>query len=128
EAGAHQSGQGAKHGRPPDVGVLSANPLVQLLRGGLFAGLGQDAGDGEPLRRQPDAGLLERGLSGCLNHSQMILRRLPRTPRYPAMASAVAPSRPASLTSFQMAGAGFILVPALTFGWLVTHPPIDLSV
>src|SRR5438105_8074924 len=26
----------------------------------------------------------------------------------------------------QMAGAGFILLPALTFGWLVTHPPIDL--
>jgi len=128
EAGAHQSVQGAEHGRPPDVGVLPADPLVELLRGGLFAGLGQHAGDGEPLRRQPDAGLLESGLGGCLNHSQMILRRLPRTARYPAMASAVAPSRPASLTFFQMAGAGFILLPALTFGWLVTHPPIDLSI
>src|SRR5205823_10954472 len=59
----------------------------------------------------------------------MILRRLPLTPRYPAMASAVVPARPAAfLTPFQLAGVGFILLPALVFGWLVAHPPIDLVV
>src|SRR5437667_4678565 len=50
------------------------------------------------------------------------------TPRYPAMASAMAPSRPASLSLFQVAGVGFILVPAVAFAWLIAHPPIDLSV
>src|SRR5438094_2283281 len=44
------------------------------------------------------------------------------------MASAVAPSRPASLSLFQVAGVGFLLLPALAFGWLVAHPPIDLVV
>ena len=57
----------------------------------------------------------------------MILRRFPLTPRYPAMASAVAPARPPSLTPFRMAGGGFILLPALVFAWLVGHPPIDVS-
>src|SRR2546422_11216877 len=52
--------------------------------------------------------------------------RLPA--RYSPMASAVAPSRPASLTLFRMAGAGFILLPALMFGWLVGHPAIDVSI
>src|SRR2546426_41766 len=52
--------------------------------------------------------------------------RLPA--RYAPMASAVAPSRPASLSLFRMAGAGFILLPALVFTWLVTHPPIDVSI
>jgi len=50
------------------------------------------------------------------------------TPRYPAMASAVAPSRPASLSRFQVAGVGFILVPAVAFAWLIAHPPIDLLI
>src|SRR5437763_13180579 len=50
------------------------------------------------------------------------------SPRYPAMASAMAPSRPASLSRFQVAGVGFILVPAVAFAWLVAHPPIDLVV
>src|SRR5438045_2492505 len=59
----------------------------------------------------------------------MILRRLPLTSRYPAMASALAPARPAAfVTPFQLAGVGFILLPALVFGWLVAHPPIDLVV
>ena len=45
------------------------------------------------------------------------------------MASAVAPARPApSLTRFQLAAAGFILLPALVFAWLVGHPPIDVSI
>src|SRR2546427_1626172 len=44
------------------------------------------------------------------------------------MASAVALSRPASLSLFRMAGAGFILLPALVFAWLVAHPPIDVSI
>src|SRR5436305_3615831 len=50
------------------------------------------------------------------------------TPRYPAMASAMAPSRPASLSLFQVAGVGFLLVPAVAFAWLIAHPPIDLSI
>src|SRR5438094_8778300 len=59
----------------------------------------------------------------------MILRRLPLTSRYPAMASAVAPARPPAFgPPFQLAGVGFILLPALVFGWLVAHPPIDLVV
>src|SRR3989441_11730492 len=44
------------------------------------------------------------------------------------MATAVAPARPASLSLFRMAGAGFILLPAVMFGWLVGHPPIDVSI
>jgi len=73
QPGAYQPIERAEHGRPPDVGVLFANPLVELLGGGLFAGLGQHARDGEPLWRQPDACLLEGGLGCCLNHTQMIL-------------------------------------------------------
>src|SRR5213595_3568323 len=44
------------------------------------------------------------------------------------MASAVAPSRPASLSLFQVAGVGFLLLPAMVFGCLLAHPPIDLVV
>src|SRR5207247_4027986 len=95
----------------------------------LLPGLAPHAGDGEPPRGQPDAGLLQGRLGCCLNHSQRILRRFPLPPRYPAMASAVASARPApSLTLFQLAGVGFILLPALVFGWLLAHPPIHLVV
>src|SRR5438874_12448288 len=73
QAGGDQPVQGPEHGRSPDVSVLLSNPLVELLSGGLLAGLGEDAGDGEPLGRQPDAGLLKGRLGRCLNHTQMIL-------------------------------------------------------
>jgi hypothetical protein len=72
QAGGDQRIERTKHGGPADVGVFLAHPLIQFLRRGLFPGLRQHDGDGEPLRRQPDAGLLQRGLRLCLNHSQMI--------------------------------------------------------
>src|SRR5439155_12655442 len=79
--------------------------------GGLLAGLGEDASDGEPLGRQPDAGLLQRRLSRCLNHSQMILptnsppggrwRRFPAGPplsRHGFRRGALAPSLPVAVS------------------------------
>jgi hypothetical protein len=47
-----------KDRRPADVGMLLAHALVEFLRGGFFPRLRQHRGDGQPLRRQPDAGLL----------------------------------------------------------------------
>lgn len=77
QAGGDQRVERAKHGGPADVGMLLAHPLVQLLRRGLLPRLRQHRGDGEPLGRQPDAGLLQRGLGACLNHTQMILLSQP---------------------------------------------------
>src|SRR5207237_7601226 len=54
QPGAHQPVQGPKPGRPPDVRVPLPDALVELLRGGLLAGLREHAGDGEPRRAQPD--------------------------------------------------------------------------
>ena len=73
EAGGDQGVERSKHRGPADVGMLLAHPLVQFLRRGFLPRLGQHRRDGEPLGRQPDAGLLERGLGACLNHNQMIL-------------------------------------------------------
>ena len=77
QPGGDQGVERPKHGRPADVGVLLADPLVEFLGRGLLPGLRQHGGNGEPLRRQPDASLLECGLGHCLNHNQMILGRFP---------------------------------------------------
>ena len=50
QPGGDQGIEGPKHGRPTDVGVPLADPLVQLLGRGLFAGLRQHLGDRQPLR------------------------------------------------------------------------------
>jgi hypothetical protein len=60
--------------------MLLAYAFVEFLRRGLFSRLRQDRRDGEALGRQPDAGLLKRGLGGCLNHNQMILPDFPLPP------------------------------------------------
>ena len=67
-----------KHRRSANVRMLLADALVQFLRRGFFPRLRQHGGDGKPLGRQPDAGLLQRGLGACLNHNQMILGRAVR--------------------------------------------------
>src|SRR5439155_23690697 len=77
QPGAHQPIQGAEYSGSPDVSVPLSDSLVKLLGGGLLAGLGQHAGNGEPLRRQPNTGLLEGRLGSCLNHTQMILAFFP---------------------------------------------------
>ena len=69
----HQRIERAKDRGAPDVGMLPAHPFVQFLRRCLFPGLRQHAGDREALRGEPDTGLLQGGLSRCLNHNQMIL-------------------------------------------------------
>ena len=78
QSGADQRVERSKHRGPSDVGVLSADALVEFLRRRFFARLRQHRGDGKPLGRQPDAGLLEGGLGCCLNHTQMILAQIPR--------------------------------------------------
>jgi hypothetical protein len=69
----------AKNRRPSDVGMLAAHPVIDFLRRRLLAGLGEDGGDRQPLRSQPDAGLLQGRLRSSLNDAQMILpwRRIP---------------------------------------------------
>jgi hypothetical protein len=73
QPGAHQRIERAKDGRAPDVGMPLAHPFVQFLRRCLFPRLRQHGGNREPLRGEPHAGLLQGGLSRCLNHNQMIL-------------------------------------------------------
>jgi hypothetical protein len=51
QAGGDQPVKRAKHRGPTDVGMLLADPVVELLGRGLLAGLGQHAGDRQPLRR-----------------------------------------------------------------------------
>jgi hypothetical protein len=50
QPGTHQRIERAKDGRPPDVGMLLADPLVQFLRRCLFPRLRQHRGNREPLR------------------------------------------------------------------------------
>jgi HD-GYP domain-containing protein (c-di-GMP phosphodiesterase class II) len=114
--------------------MLLADPVVQLVRRGLLAGLRQHRGDGEPLRRQPDARLLEGGLGACLNHNQMILgfrpeprRRFWTARRYVAMASARI-SRPWTGNTISAAALGSLLFPAGIFAWLLAHPAVDPSI
>jgi len=73
QPGTHQRIERAKHGRAADVGMPLADPFVQFLRRCLFPRLGQHGGNREPLRGEPHTGLLQGGLSRCLNHNQMIL-------------------------------------------------------
>ena len=73
QSGGDQRVERSKHRGPPDVGVLLANAFVEFLRRGFLSRLRQHRGDGEPLRRQSDARLLQGGLGRCLNHNQMIL-------------------------------------------------------
>jgi len=118
-----------KHRRPADVGMLLAHPLVQLLRGGFLPRLRQHRGNGQPLGRQPDAGLLEGGLGASLNHNQMILRAgFSLASRYFGMASAALPSRPWTQTALPAAALGSTLFPIGLFAWLVAHPAADPSI
>src|SRR6266550_6033211 len=77
QAGTDQPVERAKDGSPADVGMLPADPVVELLGRGLFPGLLEYAGNGDPLGRQPNARLYQGVLGGSLNHSQMILRPFP---------------------------------------------------
>ena len=72
QAGGDQGVERSKDRSPADVCVLFTDPLVEFLGRGFFARLRQHRRDGETLGCQPDAGLLQRGLRLCLNHSQMI--------------------------------------------------------
>ena len=58
QAHADEGVEGPKDRRPANVGMLLAHALVQFLRRGFFPRLRQHRGDRQPLRRQPDAGLL----------------------------------------------------------------------
>lgn len=78
QPGGDQCVERSKHRRPADVRMPLAHALVEFLRGGFFPRLRQNRRDGKPLGRQPDAGLLQRGLGASLNHNQMILRRAVR--------------------------------------------------
>ena len=51
QPGGDQGVERPKDGRPADIGVLLADPLVQFLGRGLFPGLGQHRRNGEPLGR-----------------------------------------------------------------------------
>ena len=118
-----------KHRRPADVGMLLAHPLVQLLRGGFLPRLRQHRGNGQPLGRQPDAGLLEGGLGASLNHNQMILcAGFSLASRYFGMASAAVVSRPWTQTALPAAALGSTLFPIGLFAWLVAHPAADPSI
>jgi hypothetical protein len=138
QSGADQSLERPKHRGAADIGMLLANPVVELLRRGFFPGLRQHRGDGEPLGREPDTGLLEGGLGVCLNHSQMIRRGalggagqelwgFAASRRYSPMASAVA-ARPRSSAAFPAAAVGLLFLPPGIFAWLVTHPAVDPSI
>jgi HD-GYP domain-containing protein (c-di-GMP phosphodiesterase class II) len=128
QAGADQPLERAEHCRPADVGMLPTDAVVQLLGRGLLAGLLQHGGNREPLRRQPDAGFLERRLRRCLNHTQMILRRFPFPPRYLPMASAAVPPRPWNRAAVPAGVVASILLPAGIFTWLLAHPAVDPSI
>ena len=139
EAGADQRVERAKDGGAPDVGMLLAHPLVQFLRRGLFSGLRQHRRNREPLRGEPDAGLLERSLRCSLNHTQMILPYRPDgfdvrggggfcvSHRYLAMASAAVMPRAWTHTAFPAAALAGLLLPAGVFAWLLAHPAVDPS-
>jgi len=73
QSGANERLERSKHCGPADIGVLLADALVEFLRRRFLSRLRQHRGDGEPLRRQANARLLQGGLGGCLNHAQMIL-------------------------------------------------------
>lgn len=135
QAGRDQGVERAEHGRPADVRMLLAHALVELLGRGLLSGLGQHRGNGEPLRRQADAGLLQGGLRFSLNHSQMIRGQFPPPLegragwglllRYVDVATAAARSRPWSQTAIPAALLGSLFFPAGIFTWLLTHSAAD---
>jgi hypothetical protein len=129
QPGGDQGVERPKDRRPADVGMLLAHALVQFLRRGFFPRLRQHRGDRQPLRRQPDAGLLERGLRTCLNHNQMILAAgFGRPDRYVGMATATVASRPWLKKAAPPAALGSLLLPAGLFAWLIAHPAADASV
>jgi hypothetical protein len=136
QAGGDQRIERAKDGRAPDVGMLLAHPLVQFLRGGLFSGLRQHRGNREPLRGEPDTGLLQGGLGRCLNHSQMVLGRgsassglggFSRSSRYVDMAAAAVSPRARLKGTAPAAALGSLLFPLGVFAWLRAHPAADPS-